>query len=142
LGFNNPLDEVWLEAQDIWTPNDGRLEQHIQCVVSIGTGRPGTSAVGDKRWTIAITRKDIATQTEMTERSFAMRHRQLFEPEQRYYRFNVDQGLENVGLGEHDRVSDMVDATAKYLDDHERVRREFRKCAAILREERSLSSKA
>jgi predicted acylesterase/phospholipase RssA len=132
LGFNNPLDEVWLEAQDIWTPEEGRLESMLKCVVSVGTGNPGTSAVGDKPWTILETLKTIATQTENTERVFAQGHRDLLDKDQRYYRFNVEQGLQKVGLEEYERQGEIIDATAKYLNDHQLVRKQFWDCAVNL----------
>lgn len=132
MGVNNPLDEVWIEAQDIWTPDQSKLESMVKCVVSIGTGNPGTSPIGDKPWTIAETLKDIATQTEHTERVFAMKHQDLLNQERRYYRFNVDYGLQNVGLEEYKRQGDIIDATAKYLDDHQVIRNDLRDCAAIL----------
>ena len=132
FGFNNPLDEVWLEALDIWKPGQGRLEQMLKCVVSIGTGNPGTSAIGDKPWTIAEALKDIATQTENTERVFAMKHHDLLGPERRYFRFNVDQGLQDVGLEEYKRQGEIINATAKYLNDHQLVRMQFQDCATNL----------
>ena len=135
LGFNNPLDEVWVEAQDIWAPDDGRLEHLVECIVSIGTGKPGTLAIGGDLLTIGKTLKDIATQTESTERVFAMKHRELFDPEQRYFRFNVDQGLETMGLEEYQRQGEIYDATARYLNDHELVRRQIRTCAINMSQE-------
>lgn len=132
FGFNNPLDEVWLEALDIWKPEQGRLEPMLKCVVSIGTGNLGTSPVGDKPWSIAKALKDIATQTENTERVFAMRHQDLLGQERRYFRFNVDQGLQSVGLEEYKRQGEIIDATAKYLNDHQLVRMQFQDCATNL----------
>ena len=133
LGFNNPIDEVWAEAQDIWTPDEGKLEPMIKCVVSIGTGNPGTSAVGTKPLTIANTLKDIATQTKDTERMFAMKHRGLLDKTNvRYFRFNVEQGLQDVGLEEFERHGDITNATAKYLNDDQRVKYQLRDCAINL----------
>lgn len=133
LGFNNPLDEVWLEAQDIWTPEDGKLESMLKCIVSIGTGNPGTATIGDKPWTILETLKDIATSTENTERVFAMKHKDLLiNNERRYFRFNVEQGLQNMGLEEHERQGEILDATMAYLNDHQVVRNQFRDCALNL----------
>ena len=131
LGFNNPLDEVWLEAQDIWISEGGRLEPLLKCVVSIGTGNPGTSAVGDKPWEIFGTLKAIATQTENTERVFAQKHKDLLD-DQRYFRFNVQQGLQEVGLEEYERQGEIMDATAAYLNDHQWVKNQFRDCAVKL----------
>ncbi len=133
LGFNNPVDEVWAEAQDLWSPDEGNLEPMIKCVVSIGTGNPGTSAIGNKPWTIIKTLQDIATQTENSERMFAFNHRGLLDKHNvRYFRFNVEQGLQDVGLEEFDRHGDITNATAKYLNDHQTVKNQLRDCALNL----------
>ncbi|KAI9848905.1 MAG: hypothetical protein M1838_000346 [Thelocarpon superellum] len=132
LGCNNPLDEVWTEAHDIWTEGQSRLEARLKCVVSIGTGNPGTSAVGDKPWSIVETLKGIATQTENTERLFAMSHPELLSPKRCYFRFNVEQGLQGVGLEEFKRQGDIFNATAKYLNDNQLLKIQFRECALIL----------
>lgn len=47
LGANNPVDSVWKEAQNIWCPEDGNIEPLIKCIVSIGTGNPGSEAIKD-----------------------------------------------------------------------------------------------
>ena len=132
LGFNNPAEEVWLEAKDIWRQRDSRLESALKCFVSIGTGNPGTSAVGDKPWSILNTLKNIATQTEDTEERFGKTHDDLCGADQRYYRFNVEQGLQNIGLEEYQRQGDIADATFKYLAGRQQTKNEFEWCAANL----------
>jgi hypothetical protein len=132
FGFNNPLDQVWAEAQDIWSPDQGKLEPMIKCVVSIGTGNPGLSAIEDKPWSIFETLKQIATQTEDTEQRFAMHHRDLIDGGQRYYRFNVPHGLEKVELEEYERQGEIMDATMAYLNNHQPVIFQFRDCAQNL----------
>ena len=133
LGFNNPMHAVWAEAQDIWKPDDGKLEPMIKCIVSIGTGNPGTSAVGTRPLTIVNTLKEITTQTENTEQMFAMNHRDLLDKTNvRYFRFNVEQGLQNVGLEEFERHGDITNATARYLNDDQRVKYQLRDCAINL----------
>jgi hypothetical protein len=104
----------------------------LKCIVSIGTGNPGTSEIGDKLWTIVGALKDIATQTENTERVFAQKHQDLLGQERRYFRFDVDQGLQNVGLEGYKRQGEIIDATAKYLNNHQLVRIKFQDCASNL----------
>jgi hypothetical protein len=132
LGFNNPLDQVWAEAQDIWSPDQGKLEPMIKCIVSIGTGNPGLSAVGYQPWSIVETLKQIVTQTENTEEVFAMHHRDLIDGGQRYFRFNVPYGLEKVGLEEYERQGEITDATIAYLNNHQTVKYQVRDCAQNL----------
>lgn len=138
LGRNNPLDEVWTEAQDIWETKQDSLEVKLKCIVSIGTGNLGTSAVGNKPWTILNALKDIATETEDTEHLFASKHRTLLEDEQRYFRFNVDQGLQAIGLEEYKRQGDIAAATARYLE-YQLVRNQVRTCAINLSHKECMS---
>src|SRR5436190_717198 len=44
-GANNPVYEVWNEAQDMWP--SGSLEDKIKCLVSIGTGVPSLTPFKD-----------------------------------------------------------------------------------------------
>lgn len=133
LGCNNPVDEVWTEAQDIWLPRQDDLAVLVKCFISIGTGNPGTSPIesGALKF-FKNTLKDIVTQTERTAENFEKIHRGLFL-EQRYFRFNVDQGLQNVGLEEYDRAREIVSATETYMD-HFRVRTQMENCSQAMRD--------
>lgn len=104
----------------------------LRCVVSIGTGNPGTSEIADKPWKIAEALKNIATQTENTDRVFALQHQDLLGQERRHFRFDVDQGLQNVGVEEYKRQGEIINATAKYLNDHHLVRIQFQDCVSNL----------
>ena len=133
LGHNNPLKEVWCEAKDIWDSKDEQLEPMLKCVVSVGTGHPGSSAVGQKPWTIAGTLKRIATETEATQKSFTDDHRRLTEwKDRRYYRFNVQHGLEKVKLDEHKQKGVVLAATRNYLNNDQHVKSELAHCASIM----------
>ena len=116
LGCNNPVDEVWTEAQDIWSPEDDDLGVLVKCFISIGTGDPGTSPINDgalKIFTKIL--KEIATETEATAGLFAKKHRGLLS-QKRYFRFNVDQGLQNIGLQEYRKEGEIVSATTRYME--------------------------
>lgn len=116
LGCNNPVGEVWTEAQDIWSPKQGELATLVKCFISIGTGNPGTSQIKNKAFKMFTeTLKDIATETEQTAENFERSHRGLFD-QQRYFRFNVDQGLQHVGLEEFEREKEIASATETYID--------------------------
>jgi hypothetical protein len=56
----------------------------------------------------------MATETENTERKFMARWVRDFE-EQRYFRFNVAQGLQDIGLEEHRKKGMISAATYGYL---------------------------
>ena len=116
LGCNNPVDEVWTEAQDIWSPEGDDLAALLKCFISIGTGNPGTSPIEDGALKIfSKTLKEIATETEKTADLFEKRHRGLFS-QGRYFRFNVDQGLQSVGLEEYKKEKEIVSATSLYME--------------------------
>jgi hypothetical protein len=56
----------------------------------------------------------IATETENTERKFIARWAKHFD-EKRYFRFNVEQGLQEIGLDEYKKKGVMKAATEGYL---------------------------
>ena len=101
LGANNPVDEVEGEASNIWCPKTADLKPLVKCFISIGTGNPGLKAFEDSMIKfLGQTVVEIATETENTERKFIARWAGHFGGK-RYFRFNVDQGLQNVGLEEY-----------------------------------------
>lgn len=57
----------------------------------------------------------IATQTEETEKRFMAKWRQHYD-EQRYFRFNVDQGLQDIGLAEYQQQGAIKAATSGYMN--------------------------
>lgn len=112
-GANNPVREVWIEAQDMWP--DGLLNEKLNCIVSIGTGKQSLGAFGSFPHEIVRSLKDIAVETEHTAEQFLREHRDLAMAH-RYYRFNVDQGLEDIRLEESSKMTQMVAATRRYLE--------------------------
>ncbi|OJD27184.1 hypothetical protein ACJ73_01426 [Blastomyces percursus] len=135
LGANNPVDEVWNEAQNIWCADDGALEPLVNCFISIGTGNPGVSPMNEGALKMLATDMvKMATQTERTAETFQARHRGLFDRE-RYFRFNVAQGLQTVGLEEYKKQGLLEAATDDYLTSTEqRVR--LRNCVKRLNEKK------
>ena len=110
------MDEVECEASDIWCSQTGDLKPLVKCFISVGTGNPGKKAIEDKMLKfLSGTLVDIATQTESTEKKFIAKWRQHFD-EKRYFRFNVDQGLQDVGLAEYQEQGAIEAATDGYLD--------------------------
>jgi predicted acylesterase/phospholipase RssA len=118
---NNPVNKVLVEAQNIWCPNRGigEIEAMVKCFVSIGTGNPGLDTIkkGAKPFLIK-TLKNIATETERTAEDFAKQHRGLLD-EERYFRYNVEQGLQGVGLAEYREQAKIEAATYAYLSNQE-----------------------
>ncbi|KAK5165890.1 uncharacterized protein LTR77_008814 [Saxophila tyrrhenica] len=134
-GANNPLPTLLTEASDMWLDDDDvtmNLDAHISCLVSIGTGLPSMTKFNDRATGIMQTLADIATDCEKAAEDF-QRHHPLMLKSGRFFRFNVDQGLENVGLEEWKRLDDIGAVTRNYLQ-LERVRMGINKCSKLLKE--------
>ncbi|KAJ6120164.1 protein kinase subdomain-containing protein [Penicillium sp. IBT 18751x] len=115
LGANNPVDEVEGEATNIWCPETGDLKPQVKCFISIGTGNPGKKPFEDNALKfLGQTVVQIATETENTERRFIARWAKHFD-DKRYFRFNVEHGLQEIGLEEYRKKGAMKAATEGYL---------------------------
>ncbi|KAJ5960511.1 FabD/lysophospholipase-like protein [Penicillium vulpinum] len=115
LGANNPVDEVEGEASNIWCPETGELKPQVKCFISIGTGNPGKKPFEDNLFKfIGKTVVQIATETENTEQKFIARWSKHFD-EKRYFRLNVEQGLQEIGLEEYKKKGAIEAATEGYL---------------------------
>ncbi|KAF2192161.1 kinase subdomain-containing protein, partial [Zopfia rhizophila CBS 207.26] len=115
FGANNPVDEVEGEAANIWCSETGDLKPLVKCFVSIGTGNPGKKAIEDNMFKfLSKSLVGIVTETEDTERKFVARWAKHFD-QKRYFRFNVDQGLQDVGLAEYKEQGRVEAATDEYL---------------------------
>ncbi|KAH0541605.1 hypothetical protein FGG08_003953 [Glutinoglossum americanum] len=109
-GFNNPVEVVLDEAKSIWPDAISR----IQCIVSIGTGMPNLKDFGDNLKEVVDTLKAISTETEETEKRFFKYHKTLGVSD-RYFRYNVQHGLGDIGLDEHKKAAQIEAATERYL---------------------------
>lgn len=137
LGANNPVDEVEGEASDIWCEQTGDLKPLVKCFISIGTGNPGKKAMEDNLLKfVSKTLPALTTQTEQTEKRFIAKWRQHYESK-RYFRFNVDQGLQDVGLAEYKDQGLIETATEGYLD-HQAVEFRVRDCVENLKSKQSV----
>ena len=112
VGVNNPVAQLWNEAKYIWS--DEPLEGNIKCLVSIGTGVPSLTPYGSSLLEIAETLKQIATETEKTAESFHRTHSDL-DDGNRYFRFNVQHGLESIGLEDAAQKNRIMAATSRYV---------------------------
>lgn len=139
LGANNPVDEVELEASDIWCPDTGDLKPLVKCFVSIGTGNLGKEKIEDELPDfLSKTLIQIATETEYTELKFIARWRRHFD-ENHYFRFNVEQGLQKVGFAEHEGRPMIEAATIEYFS-HQQQRSRVRELVKNLRQKGSIDT--
>ena len=113
-GYNNPVHEAYDEATTCWD----NAHRNIQCIVSIGTGKGSLKAFGRNLKQVGQTLIDIVTDTDEKAAFFARVHPQ-FDREganRRYFRFQVAQGLESVGMAEHKKIKEMAAATQIYME--------------------------
>ena len=113
LAQTTPVRYLWTAAQDLWP--EGHLEDKIKCIVSIGTGVPAVEAFGKNMIDVGKTLLAISTDTETTAELFLQEHRTLAN-RKRYFRFNVEHGLEHIGLEDKEKQASIVAATRAYLE--------------------------
>lgn len=138
FGANNPVNEVEGEASNIWCAETGDLKPLVKCFISIGTGNPGIKAFKDNALGfLSQTMVEIATETENTEAEFIARWRAHYD-EKRYFRFNVEQGLQDIGIEEYKEKGAIKSATDGYLS-HQAQMFRARDCVKNLELKESVS---
>ncbi|KAH7060960.1 hypothetical protein BKA63DRAFT_528100 [Paraphoma chrysanthemicola] len=139
FGANNPVDEVEGEAANVWCSETGDLKPLVKCFISIGTGNPGKTPFEDGLLKfLSETVVQIATETEVTEKKFIARWAKHFD-EKRYFRFNVEQGLQNIGLEEYKKRGAIEAASEGYLT-HMAQKLRVRDCIQNLRLKQSTAA--
>ncbi|KAJ5238211.1 Acyl transferase/acyl hydrolase/lysophospholipase [Penicillium chrysogenum] len=115
FGANNPIEEVEEEAADIWCTTSRALKPIVKCLVSVGTGNPAQLPMDDNVLKfLSKTLVRLATKPESTERRFMARWSNEVKGK-RYFRFNVEQGLQQVHMTEFEKQSVIESATYAYL---------------------------
>lgn len=107
---NNPIFAMVEQVEQEW-PDD-----FIACVVSLGTGKMETKGLGSDLKSVIVACTDIVTDTEQTAERFKASHRRLIE-DGRYFRLNVDQGMQGIGLEDNNKMNITAAATDSYLDE-------------------------
>lgn len=114
-GANNPTRILWNEARELLIDAGQRLEDNLDCIVSIGTGVPAVKAFGESLKELGSTLVAFSTETENTARAFYQDHRELVQ-DGRYCRLNVQNGLQGIGLEEYQKNDYIMSVTKDYLD--------------------------
>ncbi len=128
LRNNNPVMEAMNEIETEF----GVAGADIACLVSIGTGVSKTESFRDDLKSVAEACAKIATDTAETEATFRSVHAALGKPlHERYFRFEVDQGLQEMGMEEWKKMEQVFGVTTTYLTSG-RVQEQMTKCAALL----------
>lgn len=140
-GANNPIRQLWNEAQDVFCDGSGmRLAQNLCTIVSIGTGVQDLKEFGDDPLAIGKTLLDMSTETETTAADFHQSHSDL-DDELRYYRFNVARGLAAIGLEEADKAARIKEITDVYLKEQSTFSA-IKRCAKMLGEPIMITAEA
>ncbi|ERF69251.1 hypothetical protein EPUS_09068 [Endocarpon pusillum Z07020] len=142
--IDNPIQTVWNEAQHVFLREEMMLKGNLKCLVSIGTGEPSLEAFGGNLRAVGLSIGRMAIYSRIVAHSFQSAHGELVRNHQ-YFRFNIDQGLEDIGLEHSTRAGDIMKATRNYLQSAE-LSSQIQACAGRLkagrrgRRPRSLSS--
>ncbi|PVH70050.1 FabD/lysophospholipase-like protein, partial [Cadophora sp. DSE1049] len=109
LGHNNPVNELWMEAQSEY---GATLEPQIRFILSIGTGKPAMKKIGSSLKDFGSTIIKMASDTQKTANTFHRLHQDLADVDG-YFRFNPPD-LDEVGLDEASKKSLISQRTAAY----------------------------
>lgn len=131
FGANNPVEELEEEACDIWCHLSRNLKALVKCLLSIGTGHAAKRAIDDNLVKfLSKTLVRMATKPEGTERRFMARWRNECKGG-RCFRFNVEQGLQDVEMSAFQKRSLIETATQDYLH-HPTQKSQMDECVANL----------
>ena len=122
LGFNNPAFEVLDEGEDIFGFTIPGNATNLACMVSIGTGEAAT--VPAYNWKKSVRQRivpthaieamiSIVTDCESTNERLTWRFR---DHPDKYFRFNVDRGLDKVELDDWKQADYVENVTKDYLE--------------------------
>lgn len=120
MGANNPTRLLVAEAQSVFP-----LSRGVSCIVSIGTGKKDISDVKAPNlfqrivmpgvpFSALRAMKDITTDCEAVSEEL---ERRFYDTPNLYHRFNVERGLEKIGLGEYKQLGVIKSKTIQYLQE-------------------------
>ena len=143
-GYNNPVLEVEAEAQDLWCPDDGTsnvedLKSLVKCFISIGTGPPPKLGIPNNPINLGRKLQSLPTDTEPANKNFQDRWRRALI-DKRFFRFDVPQGLQDVGLAAHEKQGVIIRLTSGYMDEREQQTK-LHDCAENLMRKNCTSSR-
>ena len=140
LGMNNPVEAVEEEACDIWCAKTRNIQPLVKCFISIGTGKREKMAIQEKFLPfIRETLIKVTTETEEKAKRSASRWKG-HSVQNRYFRLNVEQKLQDVGLAEYKQQHVIEGATEQYLDEPQQILI-LDNCVANLKQKRSTCMK-
>jgi predicted acylesterase/phospholipase RssA len=113
MGCNNPITQVLDEAELVFST------RKVACIVSVGTGKAETIAIPKPTWFQQVLPLDvvgalrgIATDCEHSAQEVARRFQGMPNV---YFRFNVEQGMQTIGLGQWEQLDGVATHTDQYM---------------------------
>lgn len=115
LGCYNPVFEVVAEA-DVAFGKD----QKVDCLISLGSGQKGVIALKKPNWFQKMFPTDAIPVLERLSMDSEIAAEQMQAWYHRhwpgvYYRLNVEQGMQDIGVGEWKRLGEVLTHTTKYI---------------------------
>jgi predicted acylesterase/phospholipase RssA len=130
---NNPIFHLWDEADQTFgdaTDSSWDLEERISCILSIGTGEKAPRPFGDNPVEIGRSVMRMAMDPDEKAREFERSRPRLLQSGS-YFRFNVEKGLEKVGLHDIAKQDAIIVSTRAYLEQRETYK-DVVTCARVL----------
>ncbi|KAH8742904.1 acyl transferase/acyl hydrolase/lysophospholipase [Diaporthe sp. PMI_573] len=115
FGYNNPAEILIAEAERLFFGHD-QLR-----ILSIGTGLEKVVPIQNSRLVILKALKAMATESKKV----AKRLEDKYKDGGQYYRFNVEQGLEDITLSDYQEANTIAAHTRSYLADNQRALQKF-----------------
>ncbi|CUA74258.1 Kinesin light chain [Rhizoctonia solani] len=114
IGCSNPLAHVLSEVERVWP------KRQVSCIVSIGAGHTRTIQMPKSSWwhrtQDIIVMKDMATDSERVAEEMSLRFQITSGV---YFRFNVDQGMQDMKSGSWEKLGEAVQHARSYLQKNE-----------------------
>ncbi|CUA75446.1 Nephrocystin-3 [Mus musculus] [Rhizoctonia solani] len=110
IGCSNPLAHVLSEVERVWPT------RKVTSIISLGAGHTRTIKMPNPSWwqrtQDVIVMKDMATDSERVAEEMSMRFQRTSGV---YFRFNVDQGMQDMNHGSWERLAEAMQHAKGYL---------------------------
>jgi hypothetical protein len=145
--WNNPTVQAIAEANKIWP------DRQICCLLSIGTGLENAIQLSDENQTstesydwllgkldpqapfkLKVAHYCISSLSscEIVHNNVCLHYPDRIKDEENYFRFNVPQGMSEIGLEEWEKISDVIALTETYMEQGAMERRRLKVANVLL----------
>ncbi|TGO16416.1 hypothetical protein BTUL_0028g00160 [Botrytis tulipae] len=124
--INCPLPEVVNEARRLWN------SPQFACIVSLGTGWPANTMVKSGLLSFLGQTVKVLTDAQKKYEAWVRGNRDDLNIKERYFRFNVEQGMDQLKLDEWAETEEMTALTDSYLGQDKQMN-EVEHCVKLLR---------